>query len=331
MEPKITYDILVKAVETFETNQIQKIEKMKVDTQDLKDFLTIDNSFFTEEELARINGMIRYIDQQSQLYQSAKAKYDLAHSIERFMTGIDNLLSLGDIGEETSKKLVDSQNFQDVVASAIVGQFSSGKGAKVQDRFNSKEFDSLIQRGASAEVVQIIKRIFWAKNKETDTMSIEVIPTGSTGASQDIAIKFSGKGPKGGKVSLMLREDVKSSLAAHYLMSETLGSYKEDIRTLLRDSMKSATRVKGKLYLTINSDKLYQLVAERLGKKYGVVYYNNTFRVNSAIFFTSPDGSIEMGSEMLRRKDFQIEMNDEITKMAIRLGYISPVVGNQDE
>lgn len=331
MEPKITYDILVKAVETFETNQIKKIEKMKVDTQGLKDFLTIDDSFFTKEELTRIGNMIKYIDRESQLYQSAKTKYDLAHSVQRFMTGVDNLLSLGGMGEEIVTELTDNQNFQDVVASAIVGQFSSGRGNKVQDRFNTKDFDSLIQRGASAEVVQIIRRIFWAKNKETDTMSIEVIPTGSTGAIQDIAIKFSGTGPKGGKVSLMLREDVKSSLAAHYLMSETLGSYKENIRTLLRDSMKSATRIKDKLYLTINNDKLYQLVAERLGKKYGVVYYNDTFRVNSAIFFTSPDGSIEMGSEMLRRKDFQIEMNDEITKMAIRLGYISPVVGNQDK
>ena len=331
MEPKITYDILIKAVETFENNQKQKIEKMKVDTQDLKQFLTIDDTFFTEAELTRINNMINYIDRESQLYQNAKAKYDLANSVRRFMIGVDSLLSLGGIEKQTADELVKSQNFQDVVASAIVGQFSSGKGDKVQDRFNSKEFDSLIQRGASAEVTQIVKRIFWAKNKQTDTMSIEVIPTGSTGAIQDISIKFSGKGPRGGKVDLMLREDVKSSLSAHYLMSETLGSYKEDIRTLLRDSMKSATRIKDKLYLTIDNDKLYQLVAERLGKKYGVVYYHDTFRVNSAIFFTSPDGSIEMGSEMLKRKDFQIEMNDDITKMAIRLGYISPVVGNQDK
>jgi hypothetical protein len=114
-------------------------------------------------------------------------------------------------------------------------------------------------------------------------------------------------------------------------MSESLGSFKEDIKSLLIKSMSSATKSNGKLYLNVDSKQLWQLVAERLGKKYGLVYYNGVFRVNSAIFFTSPDGSIEMGSEMLERRDFQIEMNNEITKMAIRLGYISPVVGNQDK
>lgn len=331
MEPRITYEALETAVKTFETNQIKKIQKMQADTSDLKDFLTIDDSFFTAEELKRIGGMMEYIDRESKLYQKAKEKYDLAKSIQQFMVGIDNLLSMGEIDRAVIDELKNSPNFQDVVASAIVGQFSTGKGGTVTSRFNSQDFDALIQKGASSELVQIVRRFFWAKVKETPDMSIDIIPTGSTGASQDIQIKFSGKGPRGGKVSLMLREDVKSSLAAHYLMSETLGSYKEDIRTLLRDSMKSATRAGGKLYLNINSDKLYQLVADRLGKKYGVVYFNNTFRVNSAIFFTAPDGSIEMGSEMLKRKDFQIEMNDEITKMAIRLGYVSPVVGNQDK
>ena len=331
MEPKITYDELIDKVKEYENSQLEKIQKIKKDTQELKTFLTIDNNDFPPNALHRIETMMKYIDSQSSIYQKAKAKYDLAATLSNFSTQLNKLLVNGSIEEEIANQLVNNENFQDVVASAIVGQFADKKGTTLGTKFNNKDFDSLIQRGASAEVSQIVRRVFWAHNKQKDKIDIQVTPVGSKGGAQDIILTIEGKGPKGGKHRLTLREDVKSSLDAHYLMSESLGSFKEDIKSLLIKSMGSATKSNGKLYLSVNSKQLWQLVAERLGKKYGLVYYNDVFRVDRAIFFTSPDGSIEMGSEMLERRDFQIEMNNEITKMAIRLGYISPVVGNQDK
>lgn len=331
MDPKITYDKLIEIVEKYENNQLEKIKIIRKDTEELKTFLTIDSNDFPSDALERIGLMMQYIDHQSGLYQKAKAKYDLAATLSNFSTQLNKLLVNRNIEEDVANKLVNNENFQDVVASAIVGQFANKKGTTLDTKFNNSDFDDLIQRGARAEVAQIVRRVFWAQNKHKDNIDIEVTPVGSKGGAQDIILTITGKGPLGGKHKLTLREDVKSSLQAHYLMSETLGSFKEDIKELLKKSMRSATRINEKLYLTVDNEELWQLVAERLGKKYGLVYYNDVFRVNSAIFFTSPDGSIEMGSEMLKRQNFQIEMNDEITKMAIRLGYISPVVGNQDK
>jgi hypothetical protein len=331
MEPKITFDELISKVEEYENNQLEKIQKIKKDTQELKTFLTIDSNDFPSDTLYRIGLMMQYIDHQSGLYQKAKAKYDLAATLSNFSTQLNKLLVNGDIGADIASQLVNNENFQDVVASAIVGQFADKHGTTLDTKFNKKDFDSLIQRGASAEVSQIVRRVFWAQNKKKDQIDITVKPVGSKGGAQDIILAIEGKGPKGGSHKLTLREDVKSSLQAHYLMSETLGSFKEDIKELLKKSMRSATRINEKLYLTVNNEELWQLVAERLGKKYGVAYYNGVFRADRAIFFTSPDGSIEMGSEMLKRRDFQIEMNDEITKMAVRLGYISAVVSDQDK
>ena len=331
MEPKITYDKLIEIVEEYEKNQLEKIKIIKKDTEDLKTFLTIDSNDFPSDSLERIGRMMQYIDHQSGLYQKAKAKYNLAATLSNFSTQLNNLLVNRNIAADVANQLVNNENFQDVVASAIVGQFANKRGTTLATKFNNKDFDDLIQRGARAEVEQIVRRVFWAQNKHKNNIDIKVTPVGSKGGAQDIILTIEGKGPLGGKHKLTLREDVKSSLDAHYLMSETLGSYKEDIKLLLKKSMSSATRLNEKLYLRVDSDQLYALVAERLAKKYGLVYYKGVFRVNSPIFFTSPDGSIEMGSEMLRRQDFQIEMNDEITKMAIRLGYISPVVGNQDK
>lgn len=330
MEPKITYDKLIEIVETYEQNQLEKIQKIQNDTEDLKKFLSIDDNIFSFETLHRIQSMMKYIDSQSQLYQKIKDKYDLASTIQNFMNNINKLLVNGDISQEIADNLVKNENFNDVVASAIVGQFADKKGKDLKTKFNTKDFDSLIQKGASAEVVQIVRRIFWAENKHSDKINIEVNPVGSKGGAQDILLVITGKGPRGGEHKLMLREDVKTSLGAHYLISDTLNEYKQDIKNILNRAMSKATRSRGKLYIDVDSNELYQVVAQQLGKKYGLVYYNDTFRVNSAVFFTSPNGSIEMGSEMLKRKDFQIEMNDEITKMAIRLGYINPIRRNQD-
>ena len=159
MRPQITYDELITAVETYEKNQMDKIQKMKTDITELKDFLTINDKIFTKEMLERIGKMIKYIDKQSELYNKAKEEYDLAKQVQLFTEGIKSMLNNEHISKEVTNELISSSNFTDVIASAIVGQFADQKGTSLETKFNKKEFDSLIQKGASAEVIQTIKRI----------------------------------------------------------------------------------------------------------------------------------------------------------------------------
>jgi hypothetical protein len=145
MEPKITYDELIEKVKEYESGQLKKIQKIKTDTQELKAFLTIDNNDFPPHALHRIETMMKYIDSQSSIYQKAKAKYDLAATLSNFSTQLNKLLVNGSIAEDIANQLVNNENFQDVVASAIVGQFADKNGTTLGTKFNNKDFDSLIQ------------------------------------------------------------------------------------------------------------------------------------------------------------------------------------------
>ena len=101
---------------------------------------------------------------------------------------IKSMLNNEHISKEVTNELISSSNFTDVIASAILGQFADQKGTSLETKFNNKEFDSLIQKGASAEVIQTIERIVWAEKKHTDNINIEIKPVGSLGGAQDILL-----------------------------------------------------------------------------------------------------------------------------------------------
>lgn len=316
--PGIDLEDLIKAVKVYEENQISKILKIQGDTAELKKFLTIDNEIFSPEQLNRLDKMMNYIDKQSSLYREMKEKYDYQKTISVFMTGVENLLSTGGIGQEVINDLTKSQNFRDVVTSAIVGQFANTKPG--ESRFNNQDFNFLIQKGAKAETIGTIKRIFWAESKKTDKLKIDVTPVGSTGADEDIILKITAIGPRGGEKRVTLREDVKSSLGASYLASHKIyGGLKEVIENAAKNMIKNGKNI----IVPVKSKELEKVLSSILGRKYGVVNHDGRWVANAAIFFTSPDNKIEMGSEVLQRKDFEIVINNTITKIAIRKGYIN--------
>ena len=267
--PGIDLEDLIKAVKVYEENQISKILKIQGDTAELKKFLTIDNEIFSPEQLNRLDKMMNYIDKQSSLYREMKEKYDYQKTISVFMTGVENLLSTGGIGQEVINDLTKSQNFRDVVTSAIVGQFANTKPG--ESRFNNQDFNFLIQKGAKAETIGTIKRIFWAESKKTDKLKIDVTPVGSTGADEDIILKITAIGPRGGEKRVTLREDVKSSLGASYLASHKIyGGLKEVIENAAKNMIKNGKNI----IVPVKSKELEKVLSSILGRKYGVVNHD---------------------------------------------------------
>ena len=323
MRPTLDYDKLIEIVEIYENNQASKILQIKElnDIQLLKDFLMIDEAIFTDEQLKRIGDMSNYIDRQSQLYQQFKDKFDLEKQIRFIMKGITDLLLQGNIEEDIVKNLTQDVNFTDVIAEALVGQFPNTILSQ-GPRFNTTDFSKKIQKGGKAELEQIIRRVFWAAAKKKDTknqLDIDIDPVGPTGRGEDIVLTFTMKGPRGGEKRTTLREDVKTRLEGSYLRS---GSLPQQLATIIQKHIKRAEHVGNELKLKIDTKELYDVVADLLSKKYGAVYNNGKWNVNSAVFFTSPDGSIELVSEVLRSKQFYIILDDQITQYAIKRGFL---------
>ena len=226
------------------------------------------NTLFTESadipirQCKSVHRMIRGINEG--LYKEIRNKYDYHFKITRFINGLSDWLRRNGIEENAIQELIDNQNFEDVVTSAILGQFANS-GRDVP-RFNTNDFNSAIQKGASAELAQIIKRLFWAESKKTEGLDINVEPVGATGAAQDIILKFTMTGPRGGKQTATLREDVKSSLEANYLGSTKIyGELKKIIERAAEKMVKNGKNI----YIQENSVELENVVAKILGEKYG--------------------------------------------------------------
>lgn len=323
MRPNLDYSKLIEIVERFEENQTKKIFQLKElqDVQLLKDYLTIPDTLFTEELQQRLADMSTYIDKQSSLYQELKAKYDLDVETNTIMKGIEDLLLKGDIDKEVADNLLKDQHFIDVVYESILGQFANDRIN--QPRFNLTDFDTRIQIGGKAELIQIIKRVFWAAEKNKDPkgrVKVTIAPVGSGGRDEDILLTFLMTNNKGTQTKkATLREDVKSNLENAYLRS---GTVSDRLIEIIKRNIHQVVKRSDGLYIRVQTDELFDAVAEILGQKYGAVYNNGEWRANSPVFFTTPDGSIMLGSEMLKTRDFEIKLTDEMTKYAIKHGYM---------